>query len=70
MFFIFKKLEETTFEFVQNVVTVVSQLAQQRCDNVVITSWLTLSQRCGKVKNESCGDVSFRRCDNVVVRRC
>ena len=55
MFFIFKKLEETTFEFVQNVVTVVSQLAQQRC---------------GKVKNESCGDVSFRRCDNVVVRRC
>ena len=38
--------------------------------DVVTTSWLTLSQRCGKVENESCGDVSFRRCDNVVVRRC
>ena len=47
-----------------------TQLAQRRCDNVVTTSWLTLSQRCGKVENESCGDVSFRRCENVVVRRC
>ena len=34
--------------------------------DVVTTT--TLSQSCGKVKNESCGDVSFRRCDNVVVR--
>ena len=33
--------------------------------DVVTTLWLTLSQRCGKVENESCGDVSFRRCDNV-----
>ena len=35
--------------------------------DVVTTSWLMLSQRCGKVENESCGDVSFRRCANVVV---
>ena len=35
------------------------------CDNVVITSLLTLSQHCGTVKNES--DVSFRRCDNVAL---
>ena len=42
----------------------------QRCDNVVTTSSLTSSQRCGKFENESCGDPSFRRCDNVVVRHC
>ena len=48
----------------------VTQLAQRRCDNVVTTPWLTLSQRCGTVENESCTDVSFRRCDNVAVRRC
>ena len=30
---------------------VVTQLAQRRCDNVVTTSWLTLSQRCGTVEN-------------------
>ena len=36
----------------------------------VTTSWLTLSQGCGKVENDSCGDVSFRRCSNVVVPRC
>ena len=47
-----------------------TQVAQRRCDNVVTTSWLTLSQRCGKVENESWCDVSFRRCDNVVVPRC
>ena len=47
-----------------------SQLAQQRCDNVVTTLWLTLSQHCGTVENESCADVSFRRSDNVAVRRC
>ena len=29
-----------------------SQLAQRRCDNVVTTSLLTLSQRCGTVENE------------------
>ena len=46
------------------------QLAQRCCDNVVTTSWLTLSQRCGRVENEGCTDVSFRRCDNVAVRRC
>ena len=47
-----------------------SQLAQRRCDNVVTTSLLTLSQRCGTVENESCADVSFRRCDNVALQRC
>ena len=47
-----------------------SQLAWQRCHNVVTTSLLTLSQSCGTVKNESCTDVSFRRCDNVALQRC
>ena len=47
-----------------------AQLAQRRCDNVVTTSLLTLSQRCGTVENESCTDVSFRRCDNVALQRC
>ena len=46
-----------------------TQLAQQRCENVVTTSLLTLSQRCDMVKNESCADVGFRRCDNVALRR-
>ena len=45
-----------------------SQPAQQRYDNVVTTSLLTLSQR-GTVKNESCADVGFRRCDNIAPRR-
>ena len=49
---------------------VVTQLAQRRCDNVVTSSWLTLSQSCDKVENEICGDVSFLRCDNFVVQRC
>ena len=35
-----------------------TQLAQRRCDNVVTTSWLTLSKRCGTVENESCRDVA------------
>ena len=43
-----------------------SQLVQQRCDNAVRTSLLTLSQRCDKVENESCADVGFQRYDNVV----
>ena len=47
-----------------------TQLAKQRCDNVVTTSWLTLSQRCGMVKNESCGNDGLRRCDIVAVQRC
>ena len=47
-----------------------TQLAQRRCHNVVKTSLLTLSQRCGMVENESCTDVSFRRCDNVALQRC
>ena len=47
-----------------------ARLAQQCCDNVVTTSLLTLSQRCGTVENESCTDVSFRRCDNVALQRC
>ena len=51
-------------------VNIPSQLAQRRCDNVVTTSWLTLSQRCGTVEIESCGDVGLRRCDNVGERRC
>ena len=46
-----------------------TQLAQRRCHNVVTTSLLTLSQRCGKVENESCTDVSFRRSDNVALQR-
>ena len=40
---------------------ILSQLAQQRGDSVVTTSWLKLSQHCTKVENESCGDISFRR---------
>ena len=48
---------------------VTTQLAQQRCDNVVTTSLLTLSQSCGMVENESCADVGFRRCDNVALQR-
>ena len=44
-----------------------SQLGQRRCHNVIITSWLTLSQRCGTVKNESCSNVGLQRCDNIVV---
>ena len=44
------------------------QLAQPRCDNVVTTPLLTLSQRCGTVENESCTDVSFRRCDKIALR--
>ena len=47
-----------------------SQLAQRRCDNLLTRSLLTLSQRCGTVKNESCTDVSLRRCDNVALQRC
>ena len=47
----------------------ISQLAQRRCDNVVATSLLTLSQRFDTVENESCADVGFRRCDNVALRR-
>ena len=43
-----------------------SQPAQQRYDNVVTTSLLTLSQR-GTVENESCADVGFRRRDNVAL---
>ena len=45
-------------------------MAQRSCDNVVTTSWLTLSQRCGTVENESCDDVGLRRCDNVAAPRC
>ena len=37
-----------------------SQLAQRRCHNVVTTSWLALSQRCGTVENESCGNVGLQ----------
>ena len=55
---------------IQNIPSDVSQLAQRRCDNVVTTSLLTLSQRCGTVENESCTDVSFRCCDNVALQRC
>ena len=44
-----------------------SQLGQRRCHNVIITSWLTLSQRCGTFENESCSDVGLRRCDNIAV---
>ena len=46
-----------------------TQLAQRRCDNVVTTSLLTLSQRCGSVENESCTNVGPttlpQRCYNV-----
>ena len=41
------------------VCTVYAQLAQQRCNNIVRTSFLTLSQRCDMVENESCADVGF-----------
>ena len=47
-----------------------SQLAQRRCENVVTTSWLKLSQRCGLVENESCSDVGLQRCGNVRQQRC
>ena len=46
-----------------------TQLAQRRCDNVVTTSLLTLSQPCDTVENESCADVGFQLCDNVALRR-
>ena len=48
----------------------ITQLAERRCDNVVTTSLLTLSQLCGTVENESCTDVSFRRCGYVALQRC
>ena len=48
---------------------VVTTLAQRRCDNVVTTLVLTLSQRYDTVKNESCAYVGFRNCDNVALRR-
>ena len=54
----------------RNIQVLATQLAQRRCDNVVTTPLLTLSQRCGTVENESCADVSFRRCDNVAVQCC
>ena len=47
-----------------------TQLAQGHCHNVVTTSLLTLSQRCGMVENESCTNVSFWRCNNVALQRC
>ena len=47
-----------------------SQLAQRRCDNVLTTLLLTLSQCCGMVEKESCTEVNFRRCDNVALQRC
>ena len=47
-----------------------AQLAQQCCHNVVTTSLLTLSQRCGTFENESCTDVSFWRCNSFALRRC
>ena len=55
-----KEQQETTKfpnEEVTSAKALSSQLAQWRCDNVVTTSWLTLSQHCGTVENESCGDV-------------
>ena len=42
------------------------QLAQRRCDNVVTTAWLTLSQRCGTVENERCCNVGLLHCQDVV----
>ena len=65
-----KQLDErdkVNFEFYD---VAASELTQRSCDNVDTTSLLTLSQRCGTVKNESCTDVSFRRCDNVALQRC
>ena len=39
--------------------------------HVSIANWHSdLSQRCGKVENESCGNFSFQHYSNVVVRRC
>ena len=54
--------------FSKHLMSELPQLAQQCCGNVVTMSLLTLSRRCGTVKNESCADVSFRCCDNVAVR--
>ena len=45
------------------------QLAWRRCDNLVTMSWLTLSQRCGTVENESYGNVGLQCCDKIAVRR-
>ena len=53
-----------------SLLIVPSQLAQQRWDNVVTMSRLTLSQRCVTVENESCGDVGLQCCDNIAVQRC
>ena len=69
-----KYLEEFSFQQYTGAIDgthiEIAQLAQRRCDKVVTTSLLTLSQRCGTVENESCTDVSFRRCDNVALQRC
>ena len=51
------------------ILTVFTQLAQRRCGNIVTTSLLTLSQRCGTVENESCAVVGFRHFDNATLRR-
>ena len=45
-----------------------AELAQRSFDNVVITSLLTLSQRCDTVESESCVNVGFRRYDNVALQ--
>ena len=65
-----KKLFLEILQNSQENACVKSQMAQRRCDNVVTTSLLTLSQRCGTVKNESCTDVSFWRCDSVALQPC
>ena len=63
---------ETNFRlqeiFFRNRLLLCATIATMSCRNNL--SWLTLSQRCGTVKNESCGDVGLRRCDNLGERRC
>ena len=55
--------------YVPYIIWTLTQLTQRRCDKVVTTSLLTLSERCDTVENVSCADVGFRRCDNVALRR-
>ena len=64
-----KKVKLIKWQRMGFILTVFTQLAQRRCDNVVTTSLLTLSQRCGTVENESCADVGFRHFDNATLRR-
>ena len=56
--------------FILNWANSSTQLEHRRCNNVVPTSLLTLSQRSVTFENENYADFIFRRYHNVAVRRC